>query len=718
MNYFTQRAALALACIGLVSTAWAQQMMPDRDVLSGSQLVVWGNNMPGGAANYEIDFGDGTPTTGVLGVAVGNGQSYMPATHTYVTALAQEDFTATLKINGVATAASVTITVINHLVAALTADQLLDVKINQAIEDGLRSQYVNQASRELKFGGPFASWSGSDGSSNNMSFTSLAVLAFENHGHSRATGDIYAPVVQAGLNFIFDNLRTTNLSNDGPGDPCAEIYSGLNYGDPLVPGPVCTGLSDLGGVPGYSTAVESLAIAGSGAPGAIVAHGTRSAGFTVGKTYLEVMQRLINTMAFAQRDGGWRYSFNQDNDGSTNGWNALALLDGQAFGVTIPAFVLSQFNIGTAALTLADGSMGYTARSAQNTAKAGIRLQVMSLTGVALGAAGPGGPTPQTTIDYINAGWKGRGESFNCGSTGTLAPFQANSNGNNFGCMYAMFNVFKGLKLYGVATIPNSSRADLDWHKEYQDYLTQKQLSPTTTTGGGWGNLSFSCCNFDTNGESALALLVLSATALILPDPVKFSEVGLSPLEAVNILPGDDTHTVTAHAQGACAPEPCTGANVPGATVDFEVLTGPNTGKTGSDVTDASGNATFTYTNATATTGTDTIQAMIGSSDSNIVEKEWRFCVNDLSARPKSTKVQLVWTDSGPARGYNVYRSETSGGPYAFLANTTSDYSTYLDSGLTNGTTYFYVVSEVLADESELCQSNEASGTPAGRRRR
>ena len=93
-------------------------------------------------------------------------------------------------------------------------------------------------------------------------------------------------------------------------------------------------------------------------------------------------------------------------------------------------------------------------------------------------------------------------------------------------------------------------------------------------------------------------------------------------------------------------------------------------------------------------------------------------CVDDLSARSKSTKVQLVWQDTDPAGGYNVYRSLMAGGPYTLIGNTTSTYSTYLDRGLVDGTTYYYVVREAAANSDEICQSNEASGTPAGRRRR
>lgn len=92
-------------------------------------------------------------------------------------------------------------------------------------------------------------------------------------------------------------------------------------------------------------------------------------------------------------------------------------------------------------------------------------------------------------------------------------------------------------------------------------------------------------------------------------------------------------------------------------------------------------------------------------------------CINDLTARAKDGKIQLVWSDSG-ASSYNVYRSTTSGGPYSLVANTTSTYSTYLDTGLSNGTTYYYVVRPAALNGDEQCQSNEASGTPAARVRR
>ncbi len=94
-------------------------------------------------------------------------------------------------------------------------------------------------------------------------------------------------------------------------------------------------------------------------------------------------------------------------------------------------------------------------------------------------------------------------------------------------------------------------------------------------------------------------------------------------------------------------------------------------------------------------------------------------CVEDLTARAKPGEVTLIWTHVG-ADSYNVYRSETAGGPYGLVTNTASTFSTHVDKPLVNGTTVYYVVMPVSGGQ-ELCPEtgNEASATPeAGRRRR
>jgi hypothetical protein len=91
-------------------------------------------------------------------------------------------------------------------------------------------------------------------------------------------------------------------------------------------------------------------------------------------------------------------------------------------------------------------------------------------------------------------------------------------------------------------------------------------------------------------------------------------------------------------------------------------------------------------------------------------------CVKNLAARPKANKVGLTWTWKAGAHHYNVYRATVSGGPYVKIgvvqAPGLPNTGVYTDLGLTNGTTYYYVVREAAANDAELCQSNQASAKP------
>jgi RHS repeat-associated protein len=60
---------------------------------------------------------------------------------------------------------------------------------------------------------------------------------------------------------------------------------------------------------------------------------------------------------------------------------------------------------------------------------------------------------------------------------------------------------------------------------------------------------------------------------------------------------------------------------VSGAAVSFQVLTGPNSGRTGQGTTDTAGQASFTYTSATL--GTDVVEATVSNLHSNRVTTTW-----------------------------------------------------------------------------------------------
>jgi fibronectin type 3 domain-containing protein len=80
-----------------------------------------------------------------------------------------------------------------------------------------------------------------------------------------------------------------------------------------------------------------------------------------------------------------------------------------------------------------------------------------------------------------------------------------------------------------------------------------------------------------------------------------------------------------------------------------------------------------------------------------------------LTATPGNAQVALSWTASSGATSYNVQRSTVSGSGYAQVTNVTT--TSYTDTGLTNGTTYYYVVNAQNAGGTSA-NSSQASATP------
>jgi hypothetical protein len=78
--------------------------------------------------------------------------------------------------------------------------------------------------------------------------------------------------------------------------------------------------------------------------------------------------------------------------------------------------------------------------------------------------------------------------------------------------------------------------------------------------------------------------------------------------------------------------------------------------------------------------------------------------------QPTAHTVALTWgASSSTVVGYRVYRSDTSGGSYTVLNGTALNALSYTDSSVTDGTTYYYVVTAVDSSGNESVYSNQVS---------
>jgi hypothetical protein len=83
-----------------------------------------------------------------------------------------------------------------------------------------------------------------------------------------------------------------------------------------------------------------------------------------------------------------------------------------------------------------------------------------------------------------------------------------------------------------------------------------------------------------------------------------------------------------------------------------------------------------------------------------------------LVAAAGSGTVSLGWTGGGGAPYFSLYRANVSGGPYTRIAGP-ANRTGYLDSGVTNGVTYYYVVTAMNQLGVESADSVEFSATPS-----
>ena len=473
-------------------TALRVNVMPEYYTFNGTSNIIWGNCHWDPAdtvhtGTYNWTFGDGTWTTGTVSDTAGWGHArYIPVTHAYTSeGVYYATLTVTADFDGSSDNDTVKINVYNA--STLTAEQLEKIKVNKAIEDGLRCLY-NLQYTDGKWGGYGSYWT---------SGTGEAVLAFENQGHiplKDINKDIYAEYVQMGLDYLFGQLSVQTLSNQtyiGNPDTNGNGIGLYWYGE---------------GRPVYSTPMAMMAIIGSLTPDATATTG--DATYVNGRTYLNITRDICDYLAWAQNEagggvyrGGWRYTANYgDSDNSVSQWPALGLLAAEKrWSITAPVYELVKdelerwVNYSQNSAGGSDhGGFGYESPTNWvNIAKTGAGLIMLSY----IDADTSDSRVINATI-YLNNTW-----DVNNNDPGwRIKPYGA-------GSFYAMYAVYKGCLDAEPSPIvylplPAGSR---NWYADFVDYLLNTQ-----TTDGCWPAGLYGDINLDT----MWAILILSPTVI------------------------------------------------------------------------------------------------------------------------------------------------------------------------------------------------------------
>ncbi len=132
---------------------------------------------------------------------------------------------------------------------------------------------------------------------------------------------------------------------------------------------------------------------------------------------------------------------------------------------------------------------------------------------------------------------------------------------------------------------------------------------------------------------------------------------------------------------------------------------------------DQSISAVFT-TALTAATGTfqATVTTFSGSASIPITISQQSVAPSNLTVQDGNQQVILDWDDYAQPNfeGFHVYRGTASGGPYTRLTTSLITTSYFRDQTVTNGTTYYYVVTATQLGFSESGLSNQVQAAPQG----
>ncbi len=274
-------------------------------------------------------------------------------------------------------------------------------------------------------------------------------------------------------------------------------------------------------------------------------------------------------------------------------------------------------------------------------------------------------------------------------------------------------NVTVGLGNTQTITLSNPGSANLS-------------VSQATLTGAGFAlsgltlpltvapgqSTTFTVSFTPTVASSATGSLSLVSNAPGSPLAVALSGTGVAPILQLSANPASLSFgNVTVGSSGT---QTVTLTNTGNSSVSISQITASGAGFSSSGLTPpltltAGQSTTFSVICAPATAG-----SLSGSVTvvSNATNSPTTIALSSTGVQVISPSVALTWDPStSVVAGYYIYRGTLSGGPYTKLNATPVSLTTYIDTTVQSGLTYFYVATAVDSSNVESVLSNEISAT-------
>ena len=219
--------------------------------------------------------------------------------------------------------------------------------------------------------------------------------------------------------------------------------------------------------------------------------------------------------------------------------------------------------------------------------------------------------------------------------------------------------------------------------------------TPSTTTADNGSQFTVTVSNSAGSITSNAATLTVSAATLLL-NPGQISLSFLS----VNL--GSNSTLPVTFTNGGNSNVTVSSVSISGAGY---TASGIQTGQILTPGQIATLNVTFTPASTGLLPGSVTVASNASNSPATVT-------LTGTGVQVVTHSVTLTWTASvSTVSGYNVYRSTVSGGPYTKLNPTLVSSTTYADTAVTAGLTYYYVVSSVDSSNVESVDSAEVFAT-------